>query len=270
MTDNCALICARWTVAWSYCSDSCANDCCCVANSASTASTWAWVALMAAPVPDCPEAELDDPGDATATGVASDPTTMIVDTRRAAPRATVCVRARRNRPVTTVTLTTVARAPSGRKGRSAIWRFLDLLGGYLYLAFRGGFTESGHFRRGGDLGRRDPHDGRRAPGAGRSRPLGVPRRRLCPGHGATRAVAAGPAPRVVDRDPRGVFVGADRAPDSSRAWLQLSPRPHRIGRRLPQSQHLDAGRRRRPAAGPGVAARGRVHHRNRVERAVRR
>jgi hypothetical protein len=90
VADSCALICARWTVAWSYCSESCANDCCCVANSDSTASTCACVELMAAPVPvDCPAPAFGVPGDATAGGVATEPATMIVDTSRAARRATV-------------------------------------------------------------------------------------------------------------------------------------------------------------------------------------
>ena len=58
----------------------------------------------------------EGPGEATAGVVAMEPMTTVVDTRSATRRAMDCVRARRNRPVTTVTLTTVARANSGRKG----------------------------------------------------------------------------------------------------------------------------------------------------------
>ena len=123
-------------MAWSYCSESCDSVCCCWANAVSTASTWLWVAVMALDVADGESPE-DALGEATAGEAAIEPMTTTADTTRATRRATACVRARQNRPVTTVTLSTVARGDSGRKGRGTFWRSLDLLRGGLYLANRG-------------------------------------------------------------------------------------------------------------------------------------
>ena len=62
-----------------------ARDCCCVANAASTASTCAWVASIAAPVAACPVPPRVGLGEPAAGTAAAEPTTTIAAMRMATP-----------------------------------------------------------------------------------------------------------------------------------------------------------------------------------------